>query len=339
MSENQATATLNAFFTQGFIKYETERSRADKDSATSKLSAHLRIGTLSPHELYWKTEDSTLAYEDKKTFSRRLIWRDLAYYQLFCFPEMRHVSIRRHYENTEWVSGEDEVRRLDAWKWGKTGFPIVDAGMRELYKTGWMTQNIRMVVASFLTEYLRVNWVKGCEWFHYTLVDADSAINAMMWQNAGRSGIDQWNFILSPETASQDPSGDYTRKWVPELAKLPTTGLLHRPWKAPEDVLSQAAIVLGETYPNRVVVDLKKERTQTVKSVLDMRRNAQADNDDRGYDLITLPDNEQTVVFTKKEYRIDREGNLMTGSSKKKAKSSQKGTAREIRRQQMKVAS
>jgi deoxyribodipyrimidine photo-lyase len=339
MSEKQATETLNAFFSQGFIKYETERSRADKDSATSKLSAHLRIGTLSPYELYWKTQDSTLAYEEKKTFSRRLIWRDLAYYQLFCFPEMRHVSIRRHYENTEWVSGEEEVRRFDAWKLGKTGFPIVDAGMRELYATGWMTQNIRMVVASFLTEFLRVNWVKGCEWFHYTLVDADSAINAMMWQNAGRSGIDQWNFVLSPETASQDPSGDYTRKWIPELAQLPTTGLLHRPWQAPEDVLTQAAIVLGETYPNRVVVDLKKERTQTVKNVLDMRRNSQGGNDDRGYDLITLPDNEQTVVFTKKEYRIDREGNVMTASSKKKVKTSQKGTAREMRRRRMKMAS
>ena len=123
---------------------------------------------------------------------------------------MRASPIRKHYQNTEWVSEEEEKRRFEAWKLGKTGFPIVDAAMRELYETGWMTQSIRMVVASFLVEYLRVNWVKGCEWFHYTLVDSDSAINAMMWNNAGKSGIDQWNFVLSPVTASQDPSGSYT---------------------------------------------------------------------------------------------------------------------------------
>jgi hypothetical protein len=91
----------------------------------------------------------------------------------------------------EWVSREKEENRFNAWKRGRTGFPIVDAAMRELYATGWMTQSIRMVAASFLVEYLRVNWTKGCEWFHYTLADSDSAINAMMWQNAGKSGIDQ----------------------------------------------------------------------------------------------------------------------------------------------------
>jgi len=99
--------------------------------------------------------------------------------------------------------------------------------MRELWKTGWMTQSVRMVVASFLVEYLRVNWVRGAKWFHYTLVDADSAINSMMWQNAGRSGIDQWNFIMSPAA-----SGEYTKKWCPELSKLPkgaNTSLLRYP--------------------------------------------------------------------------------------------------------------
>jgi deoxyribodipyrimidine photolyase len=93
---------------------------------------------------------------------------------------MRDKSIRLHYEDTEWCSKEEEEKRFNAWKKGQTGYPLVDAGMRELYKTGWMTQSVRMIVASFLVEYLRVNWVKGCEWFHYTLVDADSAINPMM---------------------------------------------------------------------------------------------------------------------------------------------------------------
>ena len=186
MSEEHALNEMETFMNNGFYLYEKERSRADLEHSTSKLSPHLRLGTLSPNELYYKVEDSTLTYDEKKTFSRRLIWRDLAYFHLLNFPNMRYMSIRGHYEYTEWVSGEEEKKRFHAWKSGTTGYPLVDAGMRELYKTGWLTQSLRMVVASFLTEYLRVNWVKGCEWFHYTLVDADSAINPMMWQNAGR---------------------------------------------------------------------------------------------------------------------------------------------------------
>ena len=208
MSEDDALKAMNHFFARGFQSYEKERSRADITSSTSRLSAHLRIGTLSPNELYYKIEDSELEYDRRKTISRRLFWRDLAYFQLLNFPNMRDISIRQHYDRTEWVQGEEETRRFEAWRKGQTGYPLVDAGMRELWETGWMTQSIRMVVASFLTEYLRVNWVKGCEWFHYTLVDTDSAINAMMWQNAGRSGIDQWNFVMSPVAASQDASGE-----------------------------------------------------------------------------------------------------------------------------------
>lgn len=321
MSEEHASSNLNSFFSNGFHWYETERSRADIEWSTSKLSAHLRLGTLSPNELYYKVEDSGLGYEDKKTFSRRLYWRDLAYFQLLNFPDMRYHSIRRHYDKTEWVNGEEEDKRFNAWKKGKTGYPLVDAGMRELYATGWMTQSVRMIVASFLTEYLRVNWVKGCEWFHYTLVDADSAINAMMWQNAGRSGIDQWNFVMSPVAASQDGTGSYTRKWIPELTKLKKP-LLHKPWDAPKEILEEAGVVLGETYPHRIVTDLKGEKEISDNNVLAMRGNHQECNNDRGYDLIKIGDR-KTVVFTKKQFRIDREGNVMnTGSTKKSRKKS-----------------
>jgi deoxyribodipyrimidine photolyase len=318
MSEEDATSNLNSFFSEGFHRYEKERSRADIDCATSKLSAHLRIGTLSPNELYYKVEDSDLDYEDKKTFSRRLFWRDLAYFQLLNFPTMREDSIRCHYDTTEWVTGEEEERRFNAWKSGKTGYPLVDAGMRELYATGWMTQSVRMVVASFLTEYLRVNWVKGCEWFHYTLVDADSAINAMMWQNAGRSGIDQWNFVMSPVAASQDGTGSYTKKWIPELSKLKKP-LLHKPWEASNEILNDAGIVLGETYPHRIVTDLKGEKEISDKNVLAMRGRHQEFNNDRGYDLVKIGDKD-TVVFTKKQFRIDQEGLVMKGGPKKRAK-------------------
>jgi len=312
MSYEGAHDVMDVFFRSqqsGFRQYETERNRADKELATSSLSVHLRLGTLSPTELHWKVQDSPL--DDKKTFSRRLFWRDLAYYQLRCFPNMSRMAIRAHYQNTEWVTGTEEHRRLEAWKWGRTGYPIVDAGMRELYKTGWMTQSVRMVVASFLVEYLRISWVRGCEWFHYTLADADTAINAMMWQNAGKSGIDQWNFVVSPESGSQDPSGSYTRKWVPELARIKATKLLHQPWKAPPRVLEEAGVVLGETYPHRIITDLKEERAKSIKSTLDVRRKYQEYNDSRGYDLVHLPNGERTVVFTKKEYRIDGKGEKM----------------------------
>jgi len=316
MSEEDALANMDKFFQGGFPKYERERSRADIEGSTSKLSAHLRIGTLSPNELYYKIQDSS--YSDSKTFPRRLLWRDLAYFHLHSFPEMRDKSIRLHYENIEWCSKHEEKQRFNAWKLGRTGFPLVDAGMRELYTTGWMQQSIRMVVASFLVEYLRVNWVNGCEWFHYTLVDADSAINPMMWQNAGRSGIDQWNFVLSPIAASQDATGEYTRKWVPELSKLPNS-VLHKPWEAPAMVLQDAGVVLGETYPIRVVSDIKAERVRSVEAVLEMRRQNQQFNNDRGYDLIQLPDGKQTVVFTKKEFRIDKQGRVINETARDKS--------------------
>mmetsp|Transcript_6610 Transcript_6610/g.7223 ORF Transcript_6610/g.7223 Transcript_6610/m.7223 type:complete len:971 (+) Transcript_6610:41-2953(+) len=301
MNEESALQLMNDFFRSGggFDRYERDRSRADIECSTSKLSVALRMGIISPNEFYYKIEDSGLPFEDRKTISRRLYWRDLAYFQLSRFPNMRDRSIRPHYDETEWISGDEEIRRFHAWKTGNTGYPLVDAGMRELYRTGWMTQSIRMVVASFLTEYLRVNWVRGCEWFHYTLADADSAINAMMWQNAGRSGIDQWNFVMSPVAASQDGDGSYTKQWVPELSKL-SKPLLHKPWEGSHDVLIQAGVVLGQTYPHRVVTNLKEERKKSVENVLDMRRENQDYNDGGGYDNIILPNGKRTVVFTKR---------------------------------------
>jgi len=323
MSEDDALSNLDTFFKNGFHRYEKDRSRADMEWSTSKLSVHLRIGTLSPNELFYRIEDSDLDYEDKKTFSRRLFWRDLAYFQLLKFPGMRYYSIRTHYDDMEWVNGKEEERRFEAWRTGNTGYPLVDAGMRELYTTGWMTQSVRMIVASFLTEYLRVNWTKGCEWFHYTLVDADSAINAMMWQNAGRSGIDQWNFIMSPVAATQDPTCSFTRRWVPELAPL-SKAFLYKPWEAPDDVLKQAGVTLGETYPLRIVMDLKAENEISDKHVLAMRRRHPEFNNNRGYDIISV-DGSKTVVFTKKKFRTDKEANAVVIENMNSLKTGKRG--------------
>ncbi|CAD7941121.1 unnamed protein product [Amoebophrya sp. A120] len=213
-----SASVKNAF--GGLANYEAMRSRIDIELGSSRLSAAFRHGLLSPNALYWLVEDAKhLSREQKKTFARRLIWRDLAYFQLRAFPQMHDVGIRPHYDQTEWERPEPGARR--SYEFGKTGFPLVDAGMRELQRTGWMQQNVRMVCASFLTEYLGWDWRVGHRIFHDCLVDADLAINAMMWQNAGRSGIDQWNFVLNPcEGKSRDPAGVYVRRWCPELRSV-----------------------------------------------------------------------------------------------------------------------
>ena len=335
--EENAIEACDRFVATGMHRYERDRSRTDLltpsflpassppphpvSTATSRLSVALRFGELSPRYLYWAINDAGLPKEITKTFARRLHWRDLAYFHLSRFPDMRLHGIRRHYDTTRWISDEDEgeyLRRLRSWQRGRTGYPLVDAGMRELYATGWMAQSVRMVCASFLVEYLRASWTDGQAWFAETLCDADSAINAMMWQNAGRCGIDQWNFVMSPENASQDPSGRYTRHYVPELAELPTK-YLHRPWQAPPEVLRKANVDLGSTYPHRVVTDLVGERRRSVEAVLEMRRANQIHNDGKGYDIIEIPSSPSSAsssfftsrVFTKEEYRIGRSGEVL----------------------------
>lgn len=324
ITESEGRAILRRFIKNGFASYEKYRSRLDISNAVSHLSPYLRHGNVSPRELHFASIDSGFV---SKTFSRRLYWRDLAYFQHHTFPKIYETGIRKHYDETEWVESR---AKLIAWKRGMTGFPLVDAGMRELYETGWMQQNIRMVVADFLVTYMGMNWVHGLQYFHECLVDADLAINSMMWQNAGRSGIDQWNFSLRPDKGeSRDPKGKYVRKWVPELTKLPTR-FLFAPWTSPLKTLQESGVILGENYPVRIVTDLEAARRSTTFRVLSMRRANLSRNDDGGYDLIDLPDGQKTRVFTKKSFRLNREGNLLTknnsflNSSKKKTTSTKK---------------
>ena len=340
--EQTAQQACLHFVATGLLQYERDRSRADlfgddraenataSSCATSRLSIALRFGELSPRFLYWAIRDAGLPREVTKTFARRLHWRDLAYFQLNVFPEMRTKGIRAHYDSTRWVEPPSEYqRRLRAWQRGMTGYPIVDAGMRELYLTGWMSQSVRMVCASFLVEYLRVSWLDGQIWFGDTLCDADSAINAMMWQNAGRSGIDQWNFVMSPENASQDRTGRYTRKYVPELAGLPNK-VLHKPWLASPKELEAAGVKLGTEpgcYPTRVVSDLGAERDASVAAVLEMRRAHQHHNDPRGYDSIVLPNGNTTKVFTKEEYRISKSGSVLPRRPRYRARAVRSGAS------------
>ncbi|KAK9843470.1 hypothetical protein WJX81_004296 [Elliptochloris bilobata] len=305
ISEAGALRQMDVFLDAGFPRYEAARQFADA-RAVSRLSPYLHFGQLSARVLAAESRRRG-GPAVSKTFSRRLAWRDLASWQLLHWPRMPAKPIRSPYARQAW---RDEPGELRAWQRGRTGFPLVDAGMRELWATGWMQQSVRMVCAAFLVEYLSLHWVHGCRWFHYTLVDADLAINSMMWQNAGKSGLDQWNFTLLPTSSSQDPDGAYVARWVPELAQLPRKWI-HSPWAAPAETLAAAGVELGGTYPHRLTkADLKALRQANAEAINAARRTAPHLVDRNGYDMIEIPkgatageDGKIMRIFTKPEYR------------------------------------
>ena len=186
-------------------------------------------------------------------FLREFAWREFSYHLLFHFPDMVDQPFRPEFASFPW---QDDRGALRSWQKGLTGYPIVDAGMRELWATGWMHNRVRMVCASFLTKHLLLHWKEGERWFWDTLVDADLANNVASWQWVAGCGADAAPYfrIFNPERQGRtyDPAGSYVRKWVPELAKLPAE-YIHAPHTAPTDVLSTAGIELGRTYPTPIV--------------------------------------------------------------------------------------
>ncbi|XP_061677658.1 deoxyribodipyrimidine photo-lyase [Syngnathoides biaculeatus] len=283
-SEAGAHARLEAFLHDGVYRYEKESGRADAPN-TSTLSPYLHFGQLSPRWLLW---DAKGARCRPPKFQRKMAWRDLAYWQLTLFPDLPWESIRPPYKALRWSSDRSHLK---AWQRGRTGYPLVDAAMRQLWLTGWMNNYMRHVVASFLIAYLHLPWQEGYRWFQDTLVDADVAIDAMMWQNGGMCGLDHWNFVMHPVDAAMtcDPYGSYVRKWCPELAELPDE-LIHRPWKCPASLLRRAGLVLGQTYPERIVTDLEERRSRSLQDVALVRRQHAEYVDKRtGCDLVPLP--------------------------------------------------
>ncbi|XP_030646307.1 uncharacterized protein LOC115826567 [Chanos chanos] len=283
-SEDGAQARLDAFLQDGVYRYEKESCRADAPN-TSSLSPYLHFGQLSARWLLW---DARGARCRPPKFQRKLAWRDLAYWQLCLFPDLPWESLRPPYKALRWSS---ERAHLRAWQRGGTGYPLVDAAMRQLWLSGWMNNYMRHVVASFLIAYLHLPWQEGYRWFQDTLVDADVAIDAMMWQNGGMCGLDHWNFVMHPVDAALtcDPRGDYVRKWCPELAALPDD-LIHKPWHCPASMLRRAGVVLGGNYPERIVVDLEELRAQSLRDAAEVRRRFGEFVDcHSGCDLVPLP--------------------------------------------------
>ena len=188
-----------------------------------------------------------------EAFLRQLAWREFAHHLLFHFPATVHAPLRAEFTDFPW---RDDPAALVAWQKGRTGYPLVDAGMRQLWKTGWMHNRVRMVVASFLVKDLLLPWRKGAAWFFDTLVDADLANNTFGWQWVAGCGADASPYfrVFNPtlQGGKFDPGGDYVRKWVPELARLPDRWI-HRPWEAPASVLSGAGVAPGTTYPRPIV--------------------------------------------------------------------------------------
>ena len=231
----------------------------------SMLSPHLALGEISPAQIWHATRGLAdhVPMGDVTSFRKELVWREFSYHLLFHFPELPRRNFSEKFCGFPWRSDPDGL-----WQWqrGETGYPIVDAGMRQLWQTGWMHNRVRMIVASFLVKDLLIDWREGESWFRDTLVDADPASNAASWQWVAGSGADAAPFfrIFNPVSQGEkfDPEGAYVRKFVPELARLDTR-YIHRPFEAPAAVLAKAGIDLGKTYP-QPVVDHKMARERAL---------------------------------------------------------------------------
>jgi deoxyribodipyrimidine photo-lyase len=253
--EAGAELRLEAFLEESVSGYADSRNRPDK-IGTSRLSPHLHFGEISAcrvwHAVMHHARGGALT-KGAETYLKEIVWREFSYHLLFHFPDLPDKPFRPEFAAYPW---KYQQAKLAAWQRGKTGFPIVDAGMRELWHTGWMHNRVRMIVASFLIKHLLISWQQGEEWFWDTLVDADLASNAASWQWVAGSGADAAPYfrIFNPmkQAATFDPKGDYVRRWVPELAGLPDDDL-HAPWEATAATLAKAGVVLGKTYPQPIV--------------------------------------------------------------------------------------
>lgn len=254
--ESAALTRLDWFVEHALARYAERRDQPAVDG-TSRLSPHLHFGELSPRTVIARAQGLGEAAEP---FIRQLYWRDFAHVLLYHFPETVHDPMDTRFAEYPWA--HDTTASYAAWQRGETGIPLVDAGMRQLWRTGWMHNRVRMMVASFLTKNLRVPWQQGAAWFHDTLVDADLANNTMGWQWTAGCGADAAPYfrVFNPIRQAErfDPAGEYIAHWIPELARLPAPARL-APWLAGATTLAEAGVRLGTDYP-APMVDLAQSR-------------------------------------------------------------------------------
>ena len=254
--EDGALARLKHFLSKDLFGYKTGRDRPDQ-THVSRLAPHLHFGEISPRQIWREAHRQCAMYPSRQAdadkFLAEIGWREFSHQLLFHTPDLPKQNLNRAFDAYPWADSKDH---LAAWQKGQTGYPLVDAGMRELWHTGYMHNRVRMVVASFLIKHLRIHWKHGMAWFWDTLLDADMANNTASWQWVAGSGADASPYfrIFNPTTQAQkfDLNGDYIRRWCPELAALPTKAL-HAPADAPDPVLQEAGVRLGDTYPHPIV--------------------------------------------------------------------------------------
>jgi len=258
--EAGAWARIDDFLSDAVCRYSEARDRPDHEGV-SKLAPYLHFGEIGPRQVVHALQARLAEGQGgAECFSRQLVWREFAHHLLFHNPNTPESPLDRRFLAFSWNEPQPEI--LSSWQQGKTGVPLVDAGMRQLWQTGWMHNRVRMVVASFLVKNLRIHWQEGARWFWDTLVDADLANNTLGWQWVAGCGADAAPYfrIFNPVLQGErfDPEGDYVRRWVPELSRLPKA-FIHQPWQAPESVLRSGGVRLGENYPFPMV-DLKTSR-------------------------------------------------------------------------------
>ncbi|QSA96613.1 deoxyribodipyrimidine photo-lyase [Methylococcus sp. EFPC2] len=261
--EEAALNRLASFLDSALTDYHDARDRPDLDGV-SRLSPHLHFGEIGPRQIIQALSARGAIGAGADSYLRELAWREFAHHLLYHFPQTASESLDPRFHSFPWAAPEPAL--LAAWQRGRTGIPMVDAGMRELWHTGWMHNRVRMIVASFLTKNLRIHWLEGARWFWDTLVDADLANNTLGWQWTAGCGADAAPYfrIFNPVLQGRrfDPEGNYVRRWVPELAHLPAA-YIHHPWEAPAGILNAAGVRLGVSYP-LPVVDLKHSREEAL---------------------------------------------------------------------------
>ncbi|WP_269467851.1 cryptochrome/photolyase family protein [Devosia ureilytica] len=266
VGEQAAQARLTDFLAEVVRDYPEGRDFPAK-TLTSKLSPHLRFGEISARQIWHAAQAFAHVHPEQAgavdKFLSELAWRDFSYHQLYHRDDIANVPMHDKFAELGW---RHAPKHLQAWQRGQTGFPIIDAGMRELWETGYMHNRVRMLVASFLSKNLLIDWRQGERWFWDCLVDADAANNPASWQWVAGCGLDAAPYfrIFNPVTQGErfDARGDYVRAWVPELSGLPDK-FIHQPFAAPSSVLANAGVTLGTTYP-KPMVDLKTTRQQAL---------------------------------------------------------------------------